>query len=150
MRTIFSKLLLLPCLFALTSCKKKGLDFEVDDVIEHDYAEVADKEIKWDQLFLIEESQYLVYFYSPSCSHCREIKNQIIDYALDNDNFYFIKYSDEVVVSPEIKSTIGATSIDDVSILGTPSLIEILDGVLIYNLAGTKEILNFLNIPFPD
>ena len=150
MRTIFSKLIFLPCLFTLVSCQHEETSIDSKEEIEHDYDEISDKEITWEEMFMIEKAQYLIYFYSPTCSHCKEIKNEIIDYALSKDNFYFLRYSDDVIIAPEIKSTIGATSIDEVAILGTPSLIEIIDGVLSSNIAGSKAILDFLKIPFPD
>ena len=145
MRTIFSKLVFLPCLFTLLSCQHEDESFSISETTEHEYDEVMDKEITWNEMFSIEQSQYLIYFYSTTCSHCKEIKNQIIEYALSNDNFFFIKYSDDVIIAPEVKSTIGATSPCDVAILGTPSLVEIENGVLINNLAGVKEIMNFLH-----
>ena len=150
MRTIFSKLIFLPCLFALVSCQHEETSIDSSEEIKHDYDEVIDREILWKEMFMVEKAQYFIYFYSPTCSHCKEIKNEIIDYALSIDNFYFIKYSDDVIIAPEIKSTIGATSPDEVAILGTPSLIEIIDGVLTNNMAGSKTILDFLEIPFPD
>lgn len=150
MRTIFSKLIFLPCLFTLVSCQHEDSSVEIDEEIEHDYDEIVDKEIGWKEMFEIEMPEYFIYFYSPTCSHCKEIKNEIINYALSRDNFYFLKYSDDVIIAPETKSTIGAISPDEVAILGTPSLIEIANGVLQSNIAGSKAILDFLEIPFPD
>ena len=150
MRTIFSKLIFLPCLFSLISCREVVKEDSETITSEHDYEEIKDREIAWNDIFTIDIPQYFVYFYSPNCSHCKEIKNVIIEYALEDGNMYFVRFSDEVVVSFDIKNTIGITSIDELSILGTPSLIEIIDNVLISNIAGSKAILNYLEIPFPN
>lgn len=150
MRTIFSKLIFLPCLFSLVSCQNNDISSEESKASEHDYGEIIDRQIEWNGLFLVGIPQYFVYFYSPTCSHCNQIKNVIIEYALKDERMYFVKYSDEIRIAPDIENTIGATSVDDVAILGTPSLIEISNSVLKMNIAGTKAILTYLEIPFPD
>ena len=150
MRTIFSKLFFLPCLFSLISCKDESLSSGKKEITEHDYEEIIDREIGWNDLFSIGIPQYFVYFYSPTCSHCKEIKDAIIEYALEDERMHFVKFSDEVTVAPYIDNTIGATCIDDVAILGTPSLIEIINGAVSNNMAGAKAILNFLNLKLPD
>ena len=145
MRTIFSKLTFFPCLFAIVSCNYKSKTIENSENTSHDYGEISSHEIMWKDLFSIGIPQYFVYFYSPTCSHCNEIKQTIIEYALSDERMYFVKYSDEITISPFVGDTIGATTIEEVSIMGTPSLIEITDGVLTKNIAGTNAILKFLD-----
>ena len=150
MRTIFSKLIFLPCLFGLIACQKEIKNSKELEKTEHDYEEIENREIGWNDLFSIGIPQYFVYFYSPYCSHCKEIKDSIIEYALQDERMYFVKFSDEVIVAPDVENTIGATSIEDVAILGTPSLIEITNHTVTTNLAGSKAILNYLGIPSPN
>lgn len=150
MRTIFSKLIFLPCLFSLISCQKEAKETKESGNTEHDYGEIIEREIGWNDLFSIGIPQYFVYFYSPYCSHCKEIKDVIIEYALQDERMYFVKFSDEVIVAPLVEDTIGATCIEDVAILGTPSLIEITNHVVVCNLAGSKAILDYLGLSLPE
>lgn len=148
MRVFFSKLIVLPALFALISCKGSNVDsINEQSLTSKDYNEIEAYKISWNDIFAIESNDYYVYFYSTTCSHCKSIKNQIIDYALKEGSMYFIEFSDEVVISKDIKNTIGATSVSELSILGTPSLLEILDHRVSLNIAGSKAILDFLQIP---
>ena len=147
MRTYFSRLVFFPCLFALTSCGEESNS----QIIKRSYEEVGDREILWSEVFDIDKEDYLVYFYSPTCGHCRSIKDQMISYASDDShNMYLVKFSDDAVVSTSVKNTIGITSVEDLSILGTPSLIEIVMHTLTKNIAGSEAILEFLNLTSPD
>ena len=49
--------------------------------IEHTYSEIQKYEIKWDEMFGVERTDYYIYFYSLSCSHCEDLKNFIIETA---------------------------------------------------------------------
>lgn len=151
MRNIFSTVIFLPCLFTLISCKGGHFSNETTkESIEHSYDEISDREIVWNDIFSISCPDYFVYFYSPTCSHCNRIKNVIIEYALTNESMYFIRFSDDVVVSGDVKNTIGVNSIDNLSILGTPSLLEVKNKVVETNIAGERAILEFLNLGLID
>lgn len=150
MRNIFLKLSFLSILMTLTSCIGKGGISNEISITNHDYSEVEKFQISWNEIFDIDLNQYLVYVYSKRCSHCQNIKNQIIDYALKEENMYFVEFNDDVTVTIDIKNTIGVSSVSDLSILGTPSLIEITNHEVSNNLAGEKAILDFLKIPSPD
>ncbi|MBR0295389.1 MAG: hypothetical protein IJQ67_05765 [Bacilli bacterium] len=63
---------------------------------------------------------------------------------------YFVEFNDDVTITIDIKNTIGVSSVSDLSILGTPSLIEIVNHRVSNNLAGEKTILDFLKISSPD
>ena len=143
MKNFFSGLIFLPCLFAITSCKEEMSS----QLTSRTYEEVIDKEILWGNIFDIDLDDYIVYFYSPSCGHCRSIKDIIISYALETDNFYLLRFNEEVVVSHDVSKTIGVKDIENLSILGTPALIEIEEHEVIKNIAGSQAILDFLHLP---
>lgn len=124
-----------------TSSTKPNSD-EPPPVGEHDYVEVEDRIIPWDDLFNKESNRYYCYVFSKTCSHCNEIKNNVIDYALKNDNFFFVEYGKHIPLTDDITPTIGATSIDNVTIMGTPTLLGLINHTLIENIAGSKKVLD--------
>ena len=142
MKNILSNVLFLPCLFILIACDRK----EKVVFTEHDYIEVRDREIGWNDVFSPAKIDYFVYFYSRRCSHCNAIKDKVIDYSLKVDNMYFIEFDSDVKVGNNAELTIGKTTIDDLFILGTPSLLEIKDKMVTMNIAGEDDILSFLRI----
>lgn len=114
---------------------------------EHTYDEVSHLHIDWDDIFSILDEYYYVYVYSTHCGYCQKIKNPIIEFALSgNDNFYFVEFSNDVTVSTNVSNTIGASSIEDLSILGTPSLVVIQNHYVTDNMAGLEAICTFLDI----
>ena len=145
MRNIFLKAVCLPCFFALISCRGDKTESSDYTVYEHDYNEIEELLISWGDIFKIEDPRYYVYFYSETCSHCKNIKNEVIGYSLSNQTpMYFVTFNKEVVVSHDISNTIGLTSVEGLSILGTPSLLDIESGVIVQNIAGETAILNYL------
>ena len=142
------KKLLLLILLGLTCCatKTKTEVFSNEDspsvIGEHSYAEVESKKIKWDQIFNQTNYQYYCYIYSPTCSHCNDIKNEVISIALERDDFYFVEFDKKIIpISNDVTDTIGSTKVEEVSIIGTPSLLTINNEVLIENIAGSKKVI---------
>lgn len=109
-----------------------------------DYTDVENKTIVWNDLFNIEKDDYFVYIYSPICGHCNEIKQEVISYSLDHDNFYYILFNKDIKITDNLLISIGATNIDDVSIVGTPTLLHIELGVLTENIVGSHAIVETL------
>ncbi len=147
MRTIFKKLFLLASMFSLISCSGEEAVSESSESSEHTYEEVSHLQIEWNDIFYVDEIYYLVYIYSEYCGHCKSMKNSIIDYALNPAKpLYFLQFSNEIPTSTNVENTIGATDVSEVSILGTPTLLEIYNKKLTSNIAGTSEICSFLDI----
>ena len=143
------KLLSFSLLLTLLGCSNNTSTDTIDytPTISHDYKEVEDKFISWDNLFKIEQAWYYVYIFSYSCGHCLNIKNEIIEYSLNHDNFYFVEFNKDIPILTNIEETINQIDIQYVGILGTPSLLEIYNKVLIGNVAGEKEILKTIAKP---
>ncbi len=144
------------CLFLLltlplTSCSNNNIFTSISDInnnisIKHNYSEISEYKIKWKDVFFVAKPEYFVYFYSVSCSHCNEIKNAIIEYALNNQNTYFCENSKDVIISEDISNTIGISDVSKLSILGFPTLVEIKNSKLVDNIAGIDKIKSELNL----
>ena len=88
-----------------------------------------------------------IYIYSITCSKCNAIKQDVIEYGLTHPNFYFmsIHKNDIPILDKDINLTIGAKTYSEVFILGTPTLLEIKNGMLLNNIAGSNAITYFIN-----
>ena len=113
--------------------------------IDHDYSEVKEFSLSWSEIFNPKEEKYFVYFYSTTCSHCQDLKNTIIEKALQEKNIYFVQNSRDVVLSENTFSTLGLSSIENLSILGYPSCLKIENHVISKNVAGKTQIIDLLN-----
>ena len=136
--------LLIGLTFLLVGCKKSVTSSEITSISEtiaYDYDVVQEKMIMWNDLFSIEKEKYSTYIYSTRCGHCNEIKQEVISHALNDDSFYFVEYNQNIPITDNVESTIGKSSVEDISILGTPTLLVIENKILIKNIAGAKAIL---------
>ena len=133
-------LLVLGCKSNRTSINSESIEEE----IVYDYDLVIDKTINWSDIFNQQLEKYLVYVFSETCGHCNEIKEDIIKQALVREDFFFVSYSKEISASEDVTNTIGKSKISEISILGTPALLGVENGILISNVAGQKAILQAL------
>lgn len=142
-----NKMLLLPFLITLVGCQNSVQESTIfestysSQIASHDYIEIIDKTIKWRDLFNINQLHYYAYIYSLTCGHCQNIKDLVIDKALQIDYFYFIEFNkEEIPIIQDASTSLYKNDVDEMGILGTPSLIEIYNKTSIYNVAGEKEI----------
>ena len=138
-------------LICLTSCVPLSNDSTLiktssifNSEVNHEYTEISKYRITWDEIFNIEMKDYFVYFFQRTCSHCQNLKNKIIEEALKRENIFFYEDSGETKFASDTSYTIGLTSVDSFAIQGFPSLIEIVDGKIVKNVAGEKEISRIL------
>ena len=108
--------------------------------VERNYSEVSEYELTWEAIFDVNEDQYYVYVYSTTCSHCDELKNYIVEKALQREDVYFIKGTSRDQITSDSSKLIGAQKSDDVWILGYPSLLKISSQKVTKNLAGVNQI----------
>ena len=59
--------------------------------------------------------------------------------------FYLIEYSNEITTKSNVADTIGKEKNEEISILGTPTLLAVTNWSLSLNIAGEKEIVDYLN-----
>lgn len=113
--------------------------------IDYEYDDVLDKHIQFGDIFTM-ENDYFIYIYMIRCYHCNLIKNQMIEYSMKYDNFYFLECPDEISISNDVSHTIGIKTLSELSINGTPTLLMIEDKMLVLNISGSVKILNYLDI----
>ena len=114
-----------------------------------EYKEIKLDQIDWPDCLKQEEDHYLVFFYSDTCPHCHEIIGDVIEFSLsDIAKLYFLNTKEtsvKVPISNDIDLTIGVETIDDLFIMGTPTIIEVEEWSVKANVAGKDNCLTFLN-----
>lgn len=105
---------------------------------------IKNKEIPWLEALNQKENHYIIFVYSETCGHCHDMMDEIIDFAKSGILVtYFINTrKNEVPVSREIIE--NTTDITELSILGTPTILEIESKTVIKNIAGIDKCLTFL------
>ena len=112
---------------------------------KHNYHEIKDRLIAWNDIFIQEEEEYYVYFYSERCGHCNDIKQNIINfYYKDVVYMYFVCTDIDSVTGPrsDIK---GIDNIDDFYIFGTPFLTQLSSHKINDYYVGVSEIKGFIS-----
>ena len=143
MRTKILTMLLLPLLAGCSVTHKEAKTSTEQNAL--DYSDFSNLNLEWKNLFFPAKSQYFVYIYSFSCLHCAHIKKEVLSTIKEHKElFYLIEYSDDIPISSNVSETIGKERIEEVSILGTPTLIEISNHYVALNIAGEKEITSYL------
>ena len=144
------KLRILP--FVLTALFASCSPAESEQTSKNAFSEynvTVDQKIDWLNCLKQNESHYLVFFYSETCTHCHEIMGDVLSFAESNIiKMYFINTKESEVKIPifsDIDSTIGADTVDDLFIAGTPTIIEVENWMVKANVAGTDNCLTFLN-----
>ena len=113
--------------------------------IEFDYLDVADLTICWNDILSVESDKYFAYIYSPTCGHCNEIKQDVITYALANkDALYFVPFNKTIPIIIDRTLPLEKDKVEDLGIVGTPSMFLIVNHVVKENYVGKKEIVKTL------
>lgn len=149
MKNLLILFIVLATLFPSCDKKEESFTYEtatIDPETKHSYNEITDKKINWNDVFFPQKGHYFVYFYSLTCSHCNELKNDIIEYALNHDDIYFVQDSEDIVIDKNIASTIGINDVKNLCIKGFPSIIEIDKKILVKNVVGISDIVSLLNL----
>lgn len=110
--------------------------------MNYTYDQIETLLIPWGGLFEVEEEHYMAFVFSKSCQHCLAIEDTVVGYALSEAKpaLFFIEATPTIPKGIDIASTLGATSVDEMYILGWPSLLEIQNGTLVAHLVGEKAI----------
>ena len=132
-------------LVLLNGCASKKEEIVKEESKEYEYEDVSHLMIAWSQIFEQAETDYMTYFYSETCGHCKQIKQQIIDIALNGTNkIYFVKFTDEIPIIADKSSVIGKDSFNDLGIVGTPSIYVISSHIIIDYIVGSNNIISTL------
>ena len=115
----------------------------------HEYEIVEKQSIDLVDCLSQEEDKYLVFVHSKTCLHCQEIIEDVISFASSNTmKTYFLDISKQGNKIPlcsagEIEQ--GINRVEDIKIAGTPTLLEVEEGIITFNIAGKDSCLSFLN-----
>ena len=132
-------------LLLLTGCQKNVV-VEEPTVTPLDYDITIEDTIKWSDLFLQEEERYLVYVYSETCGYCKMIKQDVLSYYLLNkDRMYFVCSSkDEVPFDITKDIPIGISTVENLYLRGTPTMLEVENKCLSKVYEGSESIKNYI------
>ena len=107
------------------------------------------QKVEWPLVLSQIEERYLVFFYSETCTHCHEIMRDVLSFShaeITKTYFLDIKKSEiKIPIRNDIDKTVGVSSVDDLFIAGTPTIVEVKEGEVNANVAGKDECLTFLN-----
>ena len=132
-------LVFLSLLFIGCSNNKSGAS-----ITELDYS-IVKTHINWIDIFNQQEVDYFVYFYSTTCAHCRNIKQEMLNYYLSKKSYLYFLCMDKI--DDRYKQPYDITGICDSNklyIFGTPFLIEVKNYKVYQYYAGEKSILEFI------
>lgn len=112
-----------------------------------EYDIVNEKQIQWADVLSQQEKEYIVFFYSETCSHCHEMMDEIISFASDNiEPTYFMDVGkNTIVIKPANEIEIGVEDIKDFAIQGTPTIVEVVEGRVTANVGGLDPCLTFMS-----
>lgn len=131
---VFLSLLIIGCTNRKSSASIPELDYSI--VKTH---------INWIDIFNQQEVDYFVYFYSTTCAHCRNIKQEMLNYYLSEKSYLYFLCMDKI--DDRYKQPYVITGICDSNklyIFGTPFLIEVKNFKVYQYYAGEKSILEFI------
>ena len=109
-------------------------------IYEYEYV----SHIEWDSIFNQKEEDYLVYFYSVNCGHCKELKGEIINYYFTNKETMYFVCTDQYVVFGSSSDLTGINSINYFYIFGTPFLIKLHDKEIVNYYPGVAKIREYI------
>lgn len=107
-----------------------------------------ENEIKLVDSLSQEEEQYLIFFHSDTCNHCKEIMGDVISFAEENIiKTYFLNIGDpdnNIQRCTKEELTVGIDKVEDLRILGTPTIVKVENGVTTKNEGGKEKCLTLL------
>ena len=114
-----------------------------------EYGIVTDQEILLADCLSQKEENYIIFFHSDKCEHCKQIIEDVTEFAsLNILKTYFVnvaKSENKIKICQPIDLTIGVTDVNDLAIVGTPSIVEVENGMTIANAPGKESCLTYLN-----
>lgn len=134
MGDFMKKTIILVILVLLTSCH-----IEESVSIIRNESEIY---VKFESVFDYNTGYF--YFYMDGCASCDSLKNHVVTYALNNDDFYLVIPSNKFNYGYDRSFNNGVTNYQDIVITGFPTLLEIENYQVSNNYVGVNEISNLL------
>ena len=152
MYTIFinMKLHTLPLLLVavFTSCSPSKSESSSKNAIK-EYGIITEQEVYLDDCLSQKEEEYLIFFHSETCGHCREIIEDVVAFAESNIiKTYFLdvsKKENKINRCTFEEIEVGIDQVENLKIVGTPTIVGVEKGVTTANVAGKNACLSFLN-----
>ena len=99
-----------------------------------------------------EVSGYYVYFYSNECHFCETIKDEVLSYLDNNINgvrlyLFEINSKNAALLYDGSENMLGVSNVQDLKILGTPTIIYVENNMIVYGETSNKAVLNALENP---
>ena len=124
-------------IISLTACTPGTSSTDPDKLFE--YTDFADQSIStYEEAETKSTNKYIVYYYSESCSHCKDVKQDILGFfdSFEAIPFYIFDIRNE-------KNT-GDTSLNE--FVGTPTLFVMSDNKVLEKYVGSINIRQFIDI----
>lgn len=140
LRLLFVSLMSLSMMMACSSTSENTYSKSIAEQQEF----IMNRQISWLDALNQQEDNYIIFVYSETCGRCHDMMDEIVDFAKSNILMtYFIDIQkNEVPIDQEIKENIA--NINELSILGTPTILEVENKVAIKNVPGIDKCLEFL------
>ncbi len=107
-----------------------------DVVVTYDYNDFSNQTItKFVHSLTISNNPHLVYYYHPSCAYCNSIKQDVLTFFNDLDNFEFFL----------LDTTIATDDLNIQELTTVPSLFLIVNNDVEITYIGTQQILGFID-----
>ena len=138
------KICFLPLLICMASChpKTNGKSASYDEGI------IERQSVSWAECLSQQEDHYLVFFHSETCSTCKEIRGDVLSFAYENIvKTYFLdidKPGNEIQRCSIDEVEVGIDNIANFKIAGTPTIVEVENGVTIAHAPGKDRCLELL------
>ena len=140
------RLCFLPLLILMASCHPETTSSSSSSI---DYSIMERQSVSWAECLSQNETNYLVFFHSETCSSCLEIRQKVVSFALDNIvKMYFVdidKPGNEIQKCSIDEITTGVSNIEDFKIAGTPTIVEVQNGSTTENAPGKNKCLELLS-----
>ena len=116
--------------------------------VTYSYNDVKHLELSRDTLFSPTNSHYFVYVYSGGCYVCSALKKHIIPYSLSVDDFYYCLFEKEFNKGGNFDQNdiLGVSDPNEVFLIGTPTMLEIINKKIFAYYLGADAILDALNL----
>lgn len=110
-----------------------------------EYEIVNKKQISWTNVLNQKEDNYIVFIYTEKCGYCHDMITEITSFAEEAIMpTYFVNALDyEIIISSD--PDVGMSEASEIMIAGTPTILEIYEGIVIANIPGIDWCLSFLN-----
>ena len=142
------KFLSLLLVVAFTSCSPANSE-PVSKNTSSEYNIVDEQEIFLEDALSQEEEKYIIFFHSETCTQCQQIIEDVKAFAIENIlKTYFLnttKPTNQVTIVPKDEVTVGVSDVNNLVIAGTPTIIEVENGVTTKNIPGKDKCLTYLN-----